>query len=63
MLRSARREMGLTQAELAQLAGTSQPNVSDYESERVSPTVAVAERLLATVPGSARGRVCSSCHR
>jgi transcriptional regulator with XRE-family HTH domain len=55
--------MGLTQAELAQLAGTSQPNVSDYESERVSPTVAVAERLLATVPGSARGRVCSSCHR
>lgn len=39
----------MTQAELAQLAGTSQPNVSDYESDRVSPTVEVAERLLAAV--------------
>jgi len=41
--------MGLTQAELARLAGTSQPNVSDYECDRVSPTVEVAERLLAAL--------------
>jgi len=41
--------MGLTQAELARLAGTSQPNVSDFECDRVSPTVEVAERLLAAL--------------
>lgn len=48
-MRTARMEMGLTQAELARLAATSQSSVSDYESGRVSPTVEVAERLLAVL--------------
>lgn len=47
LLRQVRREAGLTQTELAQLAGTSQPTVSDYESDRVSPSVEVAQRLVA----------------
>jgi len=49
LLRSARLEMALTQADLARLAGTSQPSVSDYESGRVSPTADVAQRLLAVL--------------
>jgi transcriptional regulator with XRE-family HTH domain len=49
LLRTARVELGLTQAELARLAETSQPSVSDYESGRVSPTLEVAERLLAVL--------------
>lgn len=49
MLRRRRQEMGLTQAELARLAGTSQSTVSDYESGRVSPTIEVADRLLRVV--------------
>lgn len=36
----------MTQSELARLAGTSQPTVSDYESDRVSPSVDVAQRLV-----------------
>jgi len=47
LLRRVRREAGLTQTELARLAGTSQPTVSDYESDRVSPSVEVAQRLVA----------------
>jgi transcriptional regulator with XRE-family HTH domain len=51
MLRAARREAGLSQAELAARAGTSQATVSAYESGRKEPSLATLSRLLA-VTGS-----------
>lgn len=42
-----RRRQGLTQAELAQRAGTSQPVVSAYEHARRDPTFGTLRRLLA----------------
>lgn len=47
MLKRARLSAGLTQAELARRAGTSQPAISAYESGARSPSVATMERLLA----------------
>lgn len=46
-LREARRLAGLSQAELACRAGTSQATVSAYESARKQPSVATLSRLLA----------------
>jgi transcriptional regulator with XRE-family HTH domain len=46
-LRDARRRAGLTQAELAHRAGTSQATVSAYESGRKQPSVETLGRLLA----------------
>jgi transcriptional regulator with XRE-family HTH domain len=46
-LRQAREQAGLTQAELAELAGTSQATVSAYESGRKEPSVNTLSRLLA----------------
>ena len=46
LIENARRLAGLTQAELAELAGTSRPTLSAYESDRKSPTLATAERIL-----------------
>ncbi len=46
-LRAARRRAGLTQAELARRAGTSQAAVSAYESSAKQPSVATLDRLLA----------------
>jgi transcriptional regulator with XRE-family HTH domain len=46
-LRDARRQAGLSQAELARRAETSQATVSAYESGRKSPSVATLDRLLA----------------
>jgi transcriptional regulator with XRE-family HTH domain len=46
-LRRARLAAGLTQRELAALAGTSQATVSAYESGRKQPSVATLGRLLA----------------
>ncbi len=46
MIRRARREAGLTQAELARRAGTSQSAVAAYESGTKNPTVETLERLL-----------------
>jgi predicted nucleotidyltransferase/DNA-binding XRE family transcriptional regulator len=63
LIRVARLEAGLTQAELAARAGTSQPAVARYERGSVAPTLSTFERLLAacgrraivsTVPASAR---------
>lgn len=48
-LRSARRQAGLTQAELARRAGTSQATVSAYESGRKRPVVETFSRLLAVM--------------
>lgn len=42
----ARRVSGLSQAELAHRAGTSQSTLSGYELGTKSPTLAVAERIL-----------------
>ncbi len=47
LLSEARRVSGLTQAEVARLAGTSRPNVSAFEHGRRSPTLDTLERLLA----------------
>ena len=46
LIRAVRRRHGLTQAELARRAGTSQPVVSAYEHGRRDPTVATLRRLL-----------------
>lgn len=46
-LRGARRSAGLSQADLAALAGTSQATVSDYENGRKEPTLPTLGRLLA----------------
>ncbi|MGH2739032.1 MAG: helix-turn-helix domain-containing protein [Actinomycetota bacterium] len=46
MIREARTAAGLTQAELARRAGTSQPTVAAYESGGKTPTVGTLERLL-----------------
>ena len=47
LLRQARRDAGLTQAELAARAGTSQPVISAYEHDQREPTVPTLRRLLA----------------
>jgi uncharacterized protein len=46
MLRVARSEAGLTQAEVARRAGTSQPAVNRYEQGQAVPTLPTLERLL-----------------
>ncbi len=46
MIRQARTAAGLTQAELARRARTSQPTIAAYESGAKIPTVATLERLL-----------------
>ena len=40
-----RRKAGLTQAELARLAGTSQPTIAAYENGRKSPTLQTLSRI------------------
>jgi transcriptional regulator with XRE-family HTH domain len=47
VIEMARRAAGMSQAELAYVARTTQSAVSEYESGRKSPTLAVTERLLA----------------
>ncbi|MFC7485931.1 helix-turn-helix domain-containing protein [Knoellia sp. CPCC 206453] len=47
ILRRARRQQGLTQAELAERAGVSQTVVARYEARQQQPTVAALERLVA----------------
>jgi transcriptional regulator with XRE-family HTH domain len=47
ILRDARARAGLTQAELAHRAGTSQATVSAYERGRKTPSVETLVRLLA----------------
>jgi transcriptional regulator with XRE-family HTH domain len=43
----ARRRAGLSQAELARRAATSQPTLSDYEAARKAPTATTLARILA----------------
>jgi transcriptional regulator with XRE-family HTH domain len=49
LLRRARQMRGLTQGDLAARAGTSQEQVSRWESGRRSPTVMQLSRLLAVM--------------
>jgi transcriptional regulator with XRE-family HTH domain len=46
LIRNARRESGLTQAELARLSGTSQPTLATYEAGRTLPRLDTLARLL-----------------
>lgn len=46
VIEAARRAAGLSQRRLAELAGTQQSSVSEYEKGRKSPTLEVVERLL-----------------
>ena len=55
LIRAVRRRGGLTQAELARRAGTSQPVVSAYEHGRRDPTFGTLRRLVAA--GGERLRV------
>ncbi len=45
VVKDLRRAAEVTQAELAEAAGTSQPTVAAYESGRTSPTLRTVERL------------------
>lgn len=47
MVKDLREAVGLTQAELAQRAGTSQPTIAAYESGSKSPTLRTLTRLAA----------------
>jgi transcriptional regulator with XRE-family HTH domain len=53
----ARRQAGLTQANLAQRAGTSQAAISAYESGRRSPSVDTLCRILAAAGVELRMRL------
>ncbi len=46
LIRRSRLHAGLSQAALAQRAGTSQPVVSSYEHDRRDPSVSTLRRLL-----------------
>jgi transcriptional regulator with XRE-family HTH domain len=46
-LRDARRQAGLSQAQLAERTGTSQPTISAYERGAKQPSVSTLARLLA----------------
>jgi transcriptional regulator with XRE-family HTH domain len=46
-LKAARQRLGLTQAQVAELLGTSQANVSAYEQSRLEPGALVASRIKA----------------
>ena len=46
LISTARNKSGLTQAELAIRAGTSQAAIARYEADRVSPSVSTLERVL-----------------
>ena len=46
LIRTVRRRQGLTQADLARRAGTSQPVVSAYEHGRRDPSVATLRKLV-----------------
>ncbi|HEX4219166.1 MAG TPA: helix-turn-helix transcriptional regulator [Acidimicrobiales bacterium] len=46
IIRAVRRRGGLTQAELARRAGTSQPVISAYEHGRRDPTIGTLRKLV-----------------
>lgn len=46
LIRTARRKAGLSQAEVARRAGTSQPTFARYEGGHVAPSLSTLERLV-----------------
>jgi predicted nucleotidyltransferase/DNA-binding XRE family transcriptional regulator len=52
LIREARVTVGLTQAELAKRAGTSQPTIAAYESGAKVPSASTLERLLRALGAS-----------
>ena len=46
LLREARHHAGLSQAEVARRAGTSQPTLARYEGGHVAPSLSTVERLV-----------------
>lgn len=46
LIREARRRAGLSQAELADRAGTTQPGIARWESGRTAPSLEDIERLI-----------------
>lgn len=46
LVREARRRSGLTQAQLAERAGTAQPAIARYERGRAVPDIATLSRLV-----------------
>jgi len=64
-IRAVRTRAGLSQADLARLAHTSQPAIARYETGAATPSLATLERLLAAtgaslVIGTARGRASTT---
>jgi transcriptional regulator with XRE-family HTH domain len=59
LIRMARRQAGLTQAVLAERAGTSQAAVSAYESGRRSPSVDTLCRILSAAGFEVRMRLAA----
>jgi transcriptional regulator with XRE-family HTH domain len=48
-IRTLREQAALTQTELAQAGGTSQPTIAAYEGNRKSPTIGTVQRLAGAV--------------
>lgn len=48
-IRTLREQAALTQTELAQAGGTSQPTIAAYEGDRKSPTIGTVRRLAGAV--------------
>ena len=59
LLRTARQRRGLSQAELAVRAGTSQPVISAYERGRRNPTTGTLRRPIAAAGESLELRLAS----
>jgi predicted transcriptional regulator len=57
VLLSLRREFGLSQRDMAALAGMSQPEIARFETGAVSPTWETAMRLLQAVDARLEVRV------
>lgn len=45
-LRQVRTSRGMTQAQLSEIVGISQPNLSAYENDRRTPSLDIANRIL-----------------
>ena len=52
LIRQARERAGLTQAQLARAAGTSQPTLAAYETGAKSPSVRSLDRIIRAAGGS-----------
>lgn len=51
LIKQARQRAGLTQAQLARAAGTSQPTLAAYETDAKSPSVRTLDRIIRSAGG------------